>query len=188
MVNVRKRSKNERTNEPKRAENTMKNRTYFTIGQAAEATGKAKSTIKKAIDNGELSVAEKTSRGFKIDAAALHNVFPIKTVERSENRSNEQIETPEKTSANSALDAELKALREKIESGEAERTRERGQLEDQIADLRSRLDKSEGARERTEARLEDQRNKMETMLTEQAKPAEVMPEPTPKRKKFLGVF
>ena len=157
----------------------MENRTYFTIGQAAEATGKAKSTIKKAIDNGELSVAEKTSRGFKIDAAALHSVFPIKTTERSEKRSDEQNETPEKTSANSALEAELKALREKIESGEAERTRERGQLEDQIADLRSRLDKSEGARERTEARLEDQRNKMENLLTEKLKPAEAEPEEEP---------
>lgn len=162
----------------------MENRTYFTIGQAAEATGKAKSTIKKAIDNGELSVAEKTSRGFKIDAAALHSVFPIKTTERSERRSKEQIETTEKTSANSGLDAELKALREKIESGEAERTRERSQLEDQIADLRSRLDKSEGARERTEARLEDQRNKMETMLTERVKPVETAPKSP--QKSFLG--
>jgi len=66
----------------------MKNGTYFTIGQAAKETGKAKSTIKKAIDSGELSVAEKTTRGFKIEASELFRVFPRKTEERSKKHPN----------------------------------------------------------------------------------------------------
>ena len=55
----------------------MENSTYFTIGQAAKETGKAKSTIKKSIDNGELSVAEKTARGFKIEASELFSKRPV---------------------------------------------------------------------------------------------------------------
>ena len=61
----------------------MENGSYFTIGQAAKETGKAKSTIKKSTDNGELSVTAKTSRGFKIEASELFRVFPRKTGERS---------------------------------------------------------------------------------------------------------
>lgn len=85
----------------------MENRTYFTIGQAAKETDKAKSTIKKAIDNGELTVAEKTARGFKIDAAELFRVFPRKTDERSKNTLVEQTETAEERIENSILKAKL---------------------------------------------------------------------------------
>ncbi len=85
----------------------MKNRTHFTIGQAATETGKAKSTIKKAIDSGELSVAEKTSRGFKIEAAELFRVFPRKTQKRSESNEIEQTETVQERIENSILKAKL---------------------------------------------------------------------------------
>jgi hypothetical protein len=72
-VNAQKRS--QRTN--RNGQNNMENSTYFTIGQAAKETGKAKSTIKKSIDNGELSVAEKTARGFKIEASELFSKRPV---------------------------------------------------------------------------------------------------------------
>lgn len=85
----------------------MENRTYFTIGQASAETGKAKSTIKKAIDSGELSVAEKTSRGFKIEASELFRVFPRKTSERSKSNDSEQIETAQERIENSILKAKL---------------------------------------------------------------------------------
>ena len=85
----------------------MKNRTYFTIGQASTETGKAKSTIKKAIDNGELSVAEKTSRGFKIEASELFRVFPMKSQERSGSNEIEQVETMQERIENSVLKAKL---------------------------------------------------------------------------------
>lgn len=85
----------------------MKNRTYFTIGQASTETGKAKSTIKKAIDNGELSVAEKTSRGFKIEASELFRVFPMKSQERSGSNGIEQVETMQERIENSVLKAKL---------------------------------------------------------------------------------
>ena len=85
----------------------MENRVHFTIGQASTETGKAKSTIKKAIDSGELSVAEKTSRGFKIEASELFRVFPRKTPERSKSNENEQTETAQERIENSILKAKL---------------------------------------------------------------------------------
>lgn len=104
----------------------MKNGTHFTIGQAAKETGKAKSTIKKSIDSGELSVAEKTTRGFKIEASELFRVFPKKAEERSENGT---IETPEERIENSILKAKLELADQRYE--DAQRT---------IEDLRSDRD------------------------------------------------
>lgn len=120
----------------------MKNGTYFTIGQAAKETGKAKSTIKKAIDTGEMSVSEKTARGFKIDASELFRVFP----KRSKNTEIEQIETEPKTIENSALKAKLEASQQRY--GDAEKT---------IEDLRERLSKSD-----------DERTRLTTLLTDQS--------------------
>lgn len=120
----------------------MQNKTYFTIGQAASETGKAKSTIKKAIDSGELSVAEKTSRGFKIDAAELFRVFP----KRSKNAHTEQIETNAKLLENSALQVKLEVTEQRFT--DAEKT---------IEDLRDRLSKSDSERTRLTTMLTDQR-------------------------------
>jgi len=120
----------------------MKNGTYFTIGQAARETGKAKSTIKKAIDTGEMSVAEKTARGFKIDASELFRVFP----KRTENDEFEQIETMDKTVEYSVLQAKLDASQERY--GDAEKT---------IEDLRDRLSNSDSERTRLTTLLTDQR-------------------------------
>ena len=114
----------------------MENRTYFTIGQAATETGKAKSTIKKAIDNGELSVAEKTKRGFKIEAAELFRVFPRKTDEQPENAPIEQSETAEERIENSILQAKLELAGERYD--DAQRTIE--DLKAQVADIRSDRD------------------------------------------------
>lgn len=93
----------------------MENGTYFTIGQAAKETGKAKSTIKKSIDSGELSVSEKTARGFKIEASELFRVFPRKIENRSESAPIEQIETREEHIKNSILKAKLELSEQRLE-------------------------------------------------------------------------
>jgi hypothetical protein len=107
----------------------MENRTYFTIGQAAKETGKAKSTIKKSIDNGELSVADKTSRGFKIEVSELFRVFPRKREERSQSAPIEQTKTVEERIENSILEAKLELAGQRYD--DAQRT---------IEDLRSDRD------------------------------------------------
>ena len=107
----------------------MENKTHFTIGQAANETGRAKSTIKKSIDNGELSVSEKTSRGFKIEASELFRVFPRKPEERSQSSAFEQTETIEERLGNSFLKVKLELLDQRYD--DAQRT---------IEDLRSDRD------------------------------------------------
>ena len=78
-------------------------------------------TIKKAIDNGDLSVAEKTSRGFKIDASELFRVFPRKTIERSQTVRIEQTETVENSKEIQALERTLKVMEDQLEDVKADR-------------------------------------------------------------------
>lgn len=50
----------------------------YTLGQAAKATGKSKTTIQRAVAKGLVS-AEKGQNGeYRIDPAELHRVFPLK--------------------------------------------------------------------------------------------------------------
>ena len=58
---------------------------------------------------------------------------------------------------NSDLEAEVKALRDKLETANLERDRESAQLTDQISDLRERLDKEGEERRQLTAMLTDQR-------------------------------
>lgn len=53
----------------------------YTLGQAAKATGKSKTTIQRAVTKGLIS-AEKGQNGeYQIDPAELHRVFPLKNLE-----------------------------------------------------------------------------------------------------------
>jgi ArsR family metal-binding transcriptional regulator len=50
----------------------------YTLGQAAKATGKSKTTIQRAVAKGLVS-AEKGQNGeYRIDPAELHRIFPLK--------------------------------------------------------------------------------------------------------------
>lgn len=50
----------------------------YTIGQAAIATGKSKSTISRAVDAGRISATRNADGSFTIEAVELHRVFPPK--------------------------------------------------------------------------------------------------------------
>ena len=128
----------------------MHEQAFFTLGEAAKATGKSKGTISNAVKSGRLSVHEKTENGFRIAASELFRVFPPNTLNGSQNVQSEQTQTPKLNSLNSPLEREIEILRE-------ERDRERRQLEDTIADLRQRLDKEGEERMRLTAILTDQR-------------------------------
>lgn len=128
----------------------------LTLGQAAKAAKRSKGTLSKALNSGGIS-AEKDDKGrWQIDPSELSrwmsaNPFP--------NSLQNQSETSEETHGNSALDVEVKMLRERIDAMTAERDRERGQLVDQIEDLRARLDGAESERVRLNALLTDQRER-----------------------------
>ena len=133
----------------------MENSTYLTLGQAAEMCGWSKGALSKAIKSGQMSVHAKTKAGFQLDPAEVLRVFPKKT----ETHMSEQSETVQKYSGNSALSAEVEALRQQIATAELERIREREQLTDRIESLQQMLSDEKSERRQLTALLTDQREK-----------------------------
>ena len=50
----------------------------YTLGQAAKATGKSKTTIQRAVAKGLISGEKGQNGEYRIDPAELHRVFPLK--------------------------------------------------------------------------------------------------------------
>lgn len=110
---------------------TIRNPMRYTLGTAAKATGKAKSTILRAIKNGTISATRSHDGSYEIEPSELHRVFrPNSTQQAPSNDAQPQTEHPE-------------TLRLHLEILESERQRERDQLQATIDDLRGRLDRSE---------------------------------------------
>lgn len=49
----------------------------YTLGTAAKATGKSKTTIQRAISKGLISATKQTNGRYSIDPSELHRVFPV---------------------------------------------------------------------------------------------------------------
>ena len=120
----------------------------YTLGDAAKATGKSKTTLHRAIKSGKISANKAVDGSYSIDPAELHRVFPPATVatpvaplQRNEPEQSGNI---------------LETLRIQLEMLEKERERERALLQETIADLREDRDKW---RQQATALLEDHRPK-----------------------------
>lgn len=103
----------------------------YTLGTAAKATGKAKSTILRAIKSGTISASKDAAGNYSIDPSELHRVFDA---------------TPTQPALSNAAQPPAEhtdALRLRLEILEEERRREREQMQSTIDDLRARLDRSE---------------------------------------------
>jgi hypothetical protein len=50
----------------------------YTLGQAAKATGKSKTTIQRSVAKGLISGEKGQNGEYRIDPAELHRVFPLK--------------------------------------------------------------------------------------------------------------
>lgn len=103
----------------------------YTLGTAAKATGKAKSTILRAIKSGIISAAKAHDGSYEIEPSELHRVFPLNDVQNT---------TSNNTQPGDEHDA---TLRMRLDILEVERQREREQMQATIDDLRARLDRSE---------------------------------------------
>jgi hypothetical protein len=126
----------------------------YTLGQAAKATGKSKSTVLKAIKSGRISGKKNDIGDWEIEPAELYRVYdPV-----SESGLPEQQNTRQDTQENTR---ELIELRVKLEASE-QRLQD---ANEQVLDLRQRLTQSEEERRRTQAQLTalltDQRQKEE---------------------------
>lgn len=103
----------------------------YTLGTASKATGKAKSTILRAIKSGKISAKKAYDGSYEIEPSELHRVFEPNS---SQQASSNDTHPPEERDA---------TLRIRLELLEVERQRERDQMQSTIDDLRSRLDRSE---------------------------------------------
>ena len=137
----------------------------YTIGTAAKATGKAKSTISRDVKEGRISAHKNEDGSYAIDPAELHRVYPpLPSDNGSSNGQENDSQPPVFSVGTGGLQAELQRLRERLTSAgraleqtEAERDRERRQLQDEIAYLRKSLEIEGEERRKLTAVLTDQR-------------------------------
>lgn len=99
----------------------MRDPMRYTLGTAAKASGKSKTTIQRAIAKGKISAIRDADGSYSIDPSELHRVFPRTTQETVS-------ETPQKDTTHPP--DETPALRAKIESLEAMLAREREALDE----------------------------------------------------------
>ena len=105
----------------------------YTLGEAANAAGKAKSTIFKACKDGVISFSRDERGRFLIEPAELHRVFPPVSAERSSELTAEQPRTNEETLKTAIerdfLKREVEQLRTLLEDMKSERDEWRRQAQ-----------------------------------------------------------
>lgn len=106
----------------------------YTLGDAAKATGKSKTTLHRAIKSGKISATKAENGSYSIDPAELHRVFPPVTVAAAV--------VPLQRNEPEQVGNTLETLRIQLEMLEKERERERALLQETIADLREDRDKA----------------------------------------------
>ena len=119
----------------------------YTLGTAAKATGKSKTTIKRAIEKGRISAKKDEKGAWNIDPAELHRVYKVVRGGTVTSNSNEKSED------NRVLQAENEALRERLK-----------EKDEAIADLRRDRDEWRDQAKRASLLLTDQRPKKKTLL------------------------
>jgi excisionase family DNA binding protein len=151
----------------------------LTLKQAAEAIGRSKQTVLRAIQAGKISAQKDEGGEWRIQASELFRVYAPGT---GDGTADEGLERD-------APDGVIAQYQVRIETLEAYMERERRQYEDTINDLRRRLDSSEEERRRKDqqltALLTDQRKREEEAQAKAAEP----PPPPPKgllRRLFRG--
>ena len=101
----------------------------YTLGQAAKAVGKAKGTIKNAIDKGRLSASKNEAGQYQIDASELHRVYPLHTEQPKMNAVAPPVEPTLNTSEISALEDKIKLLEATLEDARQDRDEWRKQAQ-----------------------------------------------------------
>lgn len=109
----------------------------YTLGQAAEATGRAKSTILKSIRAGRISAEKDAFENWNIEPSELHRVYP-KRVEGEQNEQgaavNNEHGNGEETAKIRELEARLEAMGELLQEIKSSRDKTEAQLERERAE------------------------------------------------------
>ena len=118
----------------------------YSLSDAAEATGKNKTTIQRAIKSGKISARKGASGAYEIDPAELHRIFPPATTQpdaqhHKSNGTQQPLVALEASALTriSELEKELAVAQSRTISLEEQRQ----QMSETIEDLRGRLDRSE---------------------------------------------
>lgn len=133
----------------------MSEQAIFTLGEAAKAVHRSKSTLSKAIKSGRLSCMSRDGGEYQIAASELFRVFPANS---NSNAENERLETLEETGRTAVLQAQLEGMQGELEQVKGERD-----------DLRRRLDAEAEERRKLTALLTDQRQPPQPQKPEQAR-------------------
>lgn len=115
----------------------------YSLKQAAEATGKSKPTILRAIQSHKISATrDEATQAWLIEPAELHRVYPPVTDEPVRNGQMTRYVTPDETASIRELQAKLDATTARVADKDAV-----------IDDLRHRLDASEEERRKVQMQL-----------------------------------
>src|SRR4051812_14788813 len=151
----------------------------YSLKQAADATGRTKPTLLRAIQTGKIS-AKKTEMGeWEIEPAELHRVYPPVTssVTRTDTPGEEEIGVELLF-----LRQELMAKDERLENIQQERDRERAQLTERITELREMLERADQERREKDRQLT-------ALLTDQnTKQAQESPPVPTSGRRFFGLL
>lgn len=136
----------------------------YTLGEAAKATGKSKTTIAKAIKTGRVSAAKQDDGSYSIDPSELHRVYPLMGIQDSGPL---QQDTPVHTEVDTELAAKVREL-----EGVLHATQQRlADKDEQLAHLREDRDREVGHLRKDLERWQQQAMQAQALLTDQrAKP------------------
>jgi predicted site-specific integrase-resolvase len=158
---------------------------YYTLGQAAKATGKTKTTISNAIKKGRISAEKNDSGHYQIEASELHRVFdPIQTKQSIDRQKMTVVDPsldPESLLDNRVIQQLLKAKDKEIELKEdlinqvkSERdkiygliTNQSEQASREVESLRARIEQAEAEKDRMKKAAQQWKERAEA---EQSKP------------------
>jgi hypothetical protein len=151
----------------------------YTLTEAAQATGKARSTIFKACKSGKISYDTDAHAEIRIEPAELHRVYPAISKNVEVNVEKETGETVRNGNGNSLLAQEVHFLREKLADIARMKDDDRRDMSERIEDLRRDRDDLRGERDRLLKVIEEQAGSMR-VLTDQRAKTEATPTPEPK--------
>lgn len=123
----------------------------LTLAEAAQETGKGKSTLLRAVKSGKLSSRRTDEGAYMVDASELARVFPVKPVKRVTDEPMMRHDAPWSGSeaGDASRGAELAELRVKV-AVQAAQLAERATLlereRETVEDLRRRLDEEQTER------------------------------------------
>ena len=120
----------------------------YTLGKAAEATGKSKTTIHRAVNSGKLSAIWNEHGEYEIDPSELMRVYDIVTPEPQKRSDMERSVTPVTVDEVPGLRAEIEGLKQQL-----------ALLKDERDDLRRRLNEDSAERRRLTLLLTEPANK-----------------------------